>query len=193
MKIKLFFVITMLFAAGLSSKSFPQTATKTKAVAYLDSVKIYYGDSCFIGVSSSLMRGLYKYRRFKLVSDYIDQYEKVRQEIISYREQSIKEINNDAAILLDMDRIFKKPKEMNIINACGFYYGPDSVSSLIVSYSIVRNAVKDFYINVLQIASFDNTYKKEIEAQGKDWYDSAKLPEIKDVPFVRKSHRAPVN
>ena len=82
---------------------------------------------------------------------------------------------------------------MNIINACGFYYGPDSVSSLIVSYSIVRNAVKSFNINIIQLANFDSTYKKEIETRGSDWYYSAKLAEIKGVPFKVPEYRAPEN
>jgi hypothetical protein len=138
-----------------------------------------------------LIKGLKKYSKIPAVAEYLKQYEEIKNRINSFRGQSISNIYNNAAILLEMDRIFKDVKNRNIINACGFYYGPDSVSSLIVSYSIVRNSVKSFYINILQMANFDRTFKKEIEKSGKDWYYSAKLHEVKDVPFKTVLARAP--
>lgn len=183
---------SIIFLIGSISSCTAQSISNKKAKACLDSVKVFYGDSCHIGVSSRLIKDLYNYRSNKPVSAYLKQYEDLRDRIISFRRQSSAEIYNNPAIILDMKRIFENRKNMNIINACGFYYGPDSVSSLIVSYSIIRDAVKSFYNNVLQMANFDSTYKKELETDGDDWYKSAKLAQLKDLPFKFRGSLAPV-
>ena len=96
MTIKIFLLsaVFIFLSVGFKSLSYSQSRSSynINARAYLDSVKIYYGDTCRIGVSSSLIRGLYKYSSFKPVSAYIKQYENIRKRIISYRNQSLGEI-----------------------------------------------------------------------------------------------------
>ena len=79
-----------------------------------------------------------------------------------------------------MNAVFKDFVERNIVNACGIYYGADSVNSLILTYTIVHNFVISFYINVIQLSQFDYVFKNELLEYGKDWYYSKKLKSLKE-------------
>jgi hypothetical protein len=82
---------------------------------------------------------------------------------------------NNSAIILNMNAIFKDSVEGNIVNACGIYYGADSVNNLILTYTIVHNFVISFCINVIQLSQFDNVFRDELLEYGKDWYYPKKI------------------
>ena len=179
MKITIFIFLALTF----TTQVFSQKKYNTAGLSMLDSVKVIYGDSCEIGVNSSLIKNLYRYRSIHEVGKYLEQYENIRNKILNFRKNYHNTIEREPALLLDVDRIFHNYKQDNIINACGIYFGPDSVTNLVVSYTIVRNDIENFYIKVIQLANFDNIFKKEITEYGDNWFTSAKLKGIKNVPF----------
>ena len=177
------FFICIIFPLIFSTLIYSQNKNNLRGISLLDSVKTIYGDSCEIGVNSSLIMRLYKYKSLIDVNGYLMQYENIRNKIITFRKDYYQTIENDPALLLDANRIFKNQKMNNIINACGIYFGPDSVTDLVVSYTIVRSNVASFYLKTIQLLNFDKTFKKELTQNGADWFYSEKLKEIKNVPF----------
>jgi hypothetical protein len=171
----------MLFLT-FSVQNKAQDKKRIDGISLLDSVKTIYGDSCEIGVNSSLIERLYHYKNLELVSNYLNQYQKIKNIILNFRKNYIDTIEKDPALLLDVDRIFRNKNLDNIINACGIYFGPDSVTNLVVSYTIVRSSVKNYYFKLIQLVNFDKTFKKELSTNGKDWFYSEKLAEIKNTP-----------
>ena len=69
-------------------------------------------------------------------------------------------------------------KLQNIVNLCGIFLGPDSVTSIGLSYIILRVTPLKFYSKLYQINNFDSTFKKELISFGDDWYYSMKLYEL---------------
>jgi hypothetical protein len=179
MKIYFLILITIIF----SFRVFSQNKKYLKGIALLDSVKTIYGDTCEIGVNSSLIIRLNQFKNITVVDNYLKQYDNIRNKILQFRKDYYQTIENNPALLLDANRIFKVQKLNNIINACGIYFGPDSVTNLVVSYTIVRSNVANFYLKIIQLLNFDKTFKKELTQNGKDWFYSEKLREIKNVPF----------
>ena len=178
---KLLFPIFFLLI--FSSFVYSQNKNDLAARSLLDSVKTIYGDTCEIGVSSSLIRRLYKYKKLNEVKAYLNQYEKIRYKITEFRKNYLSSIEKEPAMLLDLDRIFHNERLDNIINTCGIYFGPDGVTNLALTYTIVRNSVRNFYIQILQLSNFDQSFKRELTEYGDDWYISVKLKDLKDVPF----------
>jgi hypothetical protein len=167
---------------------YSQNKNDLAARSLLDSVKTIYGDTCDIGVSSSLIKRLYKYKSLNEVKVYLSQYEKIRDKILEFRKNYRSTIENESAMLLDLDRVFHNQKQDNIINTCGLYFGPDDVTNLAVTYTIVRNSVRNFYLRILQLANFDQSFKRELTEYGDDWFISIKLKELKGVPFPLPAH-----
>jgi len=178
---KILFIAPIFFF--ISFHIYPQNKNTSSALTLLDSVKTFYGDTCEIGVNSSLMNRLYQYKDTNVVNNYLRQYQEIRNTITKFRKEYLKAINENPAMLLDISRVFNNSKQDNIINACGIYFGPDSVTNLVVSYTIVRSTVSNFYFNVIQLLNFDKTFKKELSENGKDWYYSLKLENLDHTPF----------
>jgi len=162
----------------LTFKSYSQTNQKLKYSAVLDSVKTYYGDTCSIGVSSALIKRLYKYQKYKPVKNYLKSYEEIKNAIEKFRKQYNKSISSDPALLLDVSKIFPKNEQQNIVNVCGIYLGPDSVTSIGLSYIILRSSPSNFYSKVYHVNNFDPTFKEELNNYGAEWYKSIKLKEL---------------
>ena len=165
----------------ISSLTAQNNPRNQKAITLLDSVKSVYGDTCNVGVSSKLIRQLFKYKNNSEVKSYLKTYNKLHQQINEFRRHYIHNIKNDKAMLLGLYRIFKG-KANNIVNACGIYFGPDSVTNIALSYTIVRSSVSSFYLDVVQLLNFDKTFKSELKKYGKDWFYSEKLRQIKNSP-----------
>ena len=174
--------LCVLFFLACSIQNKAQNKNNINGISLLDSVKTIYGDSCEIGVNSTLIKRLYRYKDLKLVSNYLNQYNKIKDIILRFRKDYLASIEKDPALLLDVDRIFHNRNLDNIVNACGIYFGPDSITNLVVSYTIVRSSVKDYYLKLIQLVNFDKTFKKELSTNGKDWFYSKKLAEIKSTP-----------
>ena len=162
---------------------YPKTTNKLRAITLLDSVKIYYGDTCNVGIKSNLISSLYTYKRISVINNYLKQYEAIRKKIIEFRKAYYNNITNENGMILDISRIFKDKKLQNIANVCGIYFGPDSVTSIALSYIIVRSSVKSYFFSIIQLLNFDKTFKEELLQNGKDWFYSKKLIEIKGTPF----------
>ena len=148
----------------------------------LDSVKIFYGDPCEVGVKSSLIENLYKFDSNPAVKSYLDEYEIIKNNIENFRRNYLQMIEDDPALLLNLTGIFHG-KKINVINAAGIYFGSENVNHLNVSYIIIRNNIEDFYQGIIQFASFDKTFRSEISKLKSDWFHSKKLKEIRGTPF----------
>ena len=167
----------------VSSYIFPKLNNNLHVVSLLDSVKTFYGDTCNVGIKSNLISRLYKYQGLKIVKDYLKQYERIRREITDFRKSYFNLITKESGMILDLARVFKQPKQRNIANVCGIYLGPDNVTSLALSYIIIRSSVNNYFVSIIQLLNFDSTFKNELIQYGKDWFYSEKLPEIKGTPF----------
>jgi len=175
--------VLFILIAFLNNKCYSQSVDSTEYKPLLDSVKVFYGDTCCIGVNSRIIERLYQYKQYTPVSDYLKSYEEIKAKIDSFRAAYRKSIYDDNAILLDLSRIFKVYKQCNIVNLCGIYLGPDSVTSLSLSYIILRTTPSKFYSNIYQVANFDSAFKNEIREYGNDWYYSIKLRELTTFPI----------
>ena len=179
------FLYSLYFAIVLSfvhSQSYSQTISKPYYIQLLDSVKIYYGDTCCIGINSILIKHLYEFQKYDPVRNYLDEYEFVRKEIEGFRTTYIKTIYNEPALLVDLSRIFADVKQQNLVNLSGIYLGPDSVTSVALSYIILRTSPKKYNSVIYQIANFDAAFKNEITKFGDDWYNSVELKGIVTYP-----------
>jgi hypothetical protein len=170
-------IIYSIFFLALSN-DYAQQNLPPNLISLFDSVKTEYGTQCYIGVNSRLMESLNKYQQYLVIKNYLKEYNSVKNAISTFRLNNSGALNN-AAIILNMKAIFKDSLECNIVNACGIYYGVDSVNNLILTYTIVHNFVISYYINVLQLSQFDNALKEELLEYGKDWYYSKKLKSLK--------------
>ena len=172
------FLCTLLLITCFTSISYSQPTSMPEYSALFDSVKTIYGDTCFIGISSELINRLYSYQNYKPIKSYLDSYENIRRNIEKFRKMFIKSIYNENALLIDMTKIFTLDKLQNIVNLCGIFLGPDSVTSIGLSYIILRVTPLKFYSKLYQINNFDSTFKKELISFGDDWYYSMKLYEL---------------
>ncbi len=177
--LRIFFLFFFLL---IFNTCFAQNKLDRNYSTVLDSVKIFYGDTCSVGIASKLIYELRKYSNVPEVSAYLGDYKTVHKTIIDFRRHYYETIMNERGMILDLKRIFKDKKQWNLANICGIYFGPDSVTNLAVSYIIIRDGVEDFYTPLLQLLNFDQTFKKELTKYGKDWYYSDKLKQIKDSP-----------
>jgi hypothetical protein len=159
---------------------FAQSKKNTSYYSILDSVKKIYGDSCTIGVNSSLIKKLYTFKKYAPVKNYLESYENIHKKINDFRHHYINNIENDEEMLLDISRIFGNQKYQNFVNACGIYFGADSVTNIALSYMIVRSNITNLYAKIFHLIIFDKTYKYELSITGKDWYYSLKLKELKN-------------
>lgn len=166
-----------LFSSYLSITPAQSKITKY-ALSILDSTKLYYGDTCEVGISSPLIVKLEKYKYIPAIKDYLIKYESIRNKIKKFRTDYSSLIKNEPALLLDLSRILNSRKQQNIANACGCYFGPDSVNNLILSYTILRNSIDSFYIGIIQISNMDQVFKIELEQPQIAWYKSKILPRI---------------
>jgi hypothetical protein len=146
-------------------------------------VKTFYGDTCCIGVNSALIKRLYKFQKYAPVRNYLNSYESIKKTIEDFRTIYSKTIYNEKAMLLGLSRILKNNRQQNIVNACGIYLGADSVTSVALSYIIIRSSPIQYSSGLYQIANFDPLFKKEITNYGSDWYNSEKLKEIMAFPL----------
>lgn len=170
------FLLFLIFSISFFyTDAFSQTNSDSDYNSLLDSVKTYYGDTCSIGVSSSLIKRLYNYEQYTPVRNYLDSYETIRKIIDEFRRTYIRTIYDENALLLDLSRIFSDTRQQNIVNVCGIYLGPDSVTSISLSYIILRSSPLKFYSKLYQVGNFDNAFKKEITNFGDDWYKSMEL------------------
>jgi hypothetical protein len=177
-RLRLFIILYSVLFPALSN-NYAQQNLPSNALALFDSVKAEYGASCCIGVNSRLMESLNKYQQYPVIKIYLQKYKSIRNAINTFRLNNSEALNN-SAIILNMRAIFKDSVERNIVNACGIYYGTDSVNNLILTYTIVHNFVISYYINMLQLSQFDNALKAELLEYGKDWYYSKKLKSLKN-------------
>jgi hypothetical protein len=175
------FLICLFLISNI--RIYSQTTTTPEYLILLDSVKIFYGDTCSIGVSSNLIKRLYNFQSYKPVRDYLNAYEAIKFSIESFRKSYGKTISEDNALLLGISRIFSDKRQQNIVNACGIYLGPDSVTSVGISYIILRSTPMTFYSQVYQIANFDKAFRKEILSYGSEWYYSEKIKELIEFPI----------
>ena len=173
-------MISLLF---FNTKTFSQTNSEPVYSSLLDSVKTFYGDTCIIGVSSSLIKRLYNYQQYSRVKNYLSSYEIIKKKIDEFRQAYRKTIYDDNALLLDLSRIFDVSKQQNIVNVCGIYLGPDSVTSIALSYIILRSSPSKFYSKLYQVVNFDKEFKNEITNFGSDWYKSMELNGIITFPL----------
>ncbi len=175
-----FNIITDLFLILFIFIQFtPAQLKSTKfAISLLDSTKIYYGDTCEVGISSPLIMKLKKYRNIPAIKEYLKEYDSIRNKIIKFRSDYNSSIMHEPALLLDLSRILQSRKQQNIANACGIYFGTDSVNNLILSYTILRSSVDNFYIGTIQIANMDQNFKIELEQPQTAWYRSNILHRI---------------
>jgi hypothetical protein len=162
----------------LPIKNHSQTNFKPEYSSLFDSVKIFYGDTCFIGVNSNLIKRLYGFKKYVPVKTYLNSYESIRKTIENFRKTYIKAIYDEKSLLLDLSRIFKEDKQQNIVNACGIYLGPDSVTNIALSYVIIRSSPFQLNTKLYQMATLDQAFKYEITNYGDDWYNSRKLKEL---------------
>lgn len=164
---------------------FPQNNTQSgpEHLSLLDSVKYFYGDPCFIGVESKLIRRLYLFEEFQEVRNYLDQYESLKQKIIDFRLAYEDMIENDESFILDISRVLFED-EINIVNAVGIYLGPEKVNRLSLSYMLIRASVGLFFQPLIRFVNFDRTFRKELEHHPEDWFKSEKLRELPDLPFI---------
>jgi len=175
--------ILLFITSFYNSKIYSQTNSHPEYLSLLDSVKYFYGDTCAIGVNSKLISRLYDFQKYEPVRKYLDEYESLRKTIDEFRNNYIKTIYDEKALLLDISRIFKDARQQNIINLGGIYLGPDSLTNISLSYIIIRTSPGKFYSKIYQVANFDQAFKKEITNYGNDWYNSKKLHEIIEFPL----------
>jgi hypothetical protein len=177
------FLFSILLISLPNNKTYSQAKSLPVYQSLLDSVKIFYGDTCCIGVGSNLIQRLYKYKQYTPVKEYLKSYEDVKYKIDTFRTIYGKTINNEKGLLLDLSRIFKIEKQFNIVNVCGIYLGSDSVTSLGLSYIILRSSPIKFNSKIYQLANFDQAFRHEITIYGNDWIKSIKLNEITSFPL----------
>lgn len=178
-----FMSCVILLISFPNNKIYSQAKSLPAYQSLLDSVKIFYGDTCYIGVRSSLIQRLYKYQHYTPVKEYLKSYEELKDKIDTFRTIYGKTINNEKGLLLDLSRIFKVEKQFNIVNVCGIYLGSDSVTSLGLSYIILRSNPLKFKSKIYQLANFDQTFRHELTIYGTDWFKSRKLNEIISFPL----------
>ena len=178
--ISVFNLINLLFLLLFIYNSLAPAQSKigTSPISILDSAKIYYGDTCEVGISSSLIVKLKQYKNIPAIKNYLAQYDYIRNKILEFRTNYYSSIKNEPALLLDLSRILSSKKQQNIANACGIYFGPDSVNNLILSYTILRSSVDNFYIGIIQMAKIDEIFKEELEQPQTAWYQSNILHRI---------------
>ncbi len=117
------------------------------------------------------------------MSDYLDQYESLKLKIIDFRSAYEDMIENDASFILDISRVLDGD-EINIVNAVGIYLGPNKVNRLSLSYMIIRNSAEIFFQPIIRFVNFEKTFRKELGHHTEDWYESGKLRELSDLPFL---------
>ena len=161
------------------SSNYAQSNLPDSVASLFDSVRAVYGADCYIGVTSKLIERLNKYQQYPAIKTYLKKYKSIRNTIMTFRLSNSSTMNN-SAIILNINAVFKNSVKRNIVNACGIYYGADSVNNLILTYTIVHNFVISFYINVIQLSQFDNVFKDELLEYGKDWYYSKNLKSLKE-------------
>ncbi len=171
-------IYALLIIISFQYYSYCQSANN-KIQKTFNLVKKYYGDSCEVGISSSLIKKLYALKSDKSIKDYLKVYESIHQKITNFRNEYLNKINTEKGLLLDLDGIFRNRDQQNIVNACGIYFGADSVTNLSLSYIIVRNNINQFYLSILQLTNFDPIFRHEISSNGIDWFYSEKLKQIK--------------
>jgi hypothetical protein len=176
--------LIILICIIFPSLALPQNLSKN-IITILDSIKIFYGDPCEIGVESSLIKDLYEFASDSSVKSYLNEYELVKNNIETFRQNYLQMIEDDPALLLNLTGIFEG-KKINVINAAGIYFGSENVNHLNVSYIIIRNNIEEFYQEIIQFANFDKTFRSEISALKSDWFHSSKLKEISGTPFSEK-------
>ena len=179
--IPILLLISLLF---FNSKTFSQTNSESEYSSLLDSVKTFYGDTCIISVNSGLIKRLYNYQQYSPVKNYLSSYETIRDKIEEFRRTYKKTIYDENALLLDLSRILSETKQQNIVNVCGLYLGPDSVTSIALSYIILRSSPVKFYSKLYQVSNFDQVFKNELTNFGSDWYKSMELNGF--IPFPLK-------
>ena len=179
--ISLFFLILAISFFG--NPTFAQTTSKPEYLSLLDSVKTFYGDTCCIGVNSNLIKRLYGFQKYTPVKNYLNSYEAIRKNIEGFRKTYLKSIYDEQALLLDLSRIFSDSTQQNIVNLCGIYLGPDSVTSIGLSYIILRSNPAQFYSRLYQVVNFDQAFKEEITNYGDEWFYSKKLKELMELPL----------
>jgi hypothetical protein len=181
---KLLPIVLSFIILPAGNKIFAQSFSTQRLAQIFDSVKTIYGNPCTIGVPSNLITELAKYgANDPTVQNYLAEYDSVDNIILNFRNSILNTINNQEAVLFDVSGVFPDSLEKNLINLCGIYYGPEYVSSLIVSYTIIHDGITNFYLTGAQFGSFDKTFKNELINSGKDWFYSQKLKQIKNVPF----------
>jgi hypothetical protein len=168
------FYLVLVFSF-YSNPTFSQSNTNPEYLSLLDSVKTFYGDTCCIGVNSNLIKRLYNFKNYSEVKSYLDIYDSIRQKIEGFRDTYKKSIYNEAALLLDLSRIFKNAKQQNIVNVAGIYLGSDSVTSIGLSYIILRSSPVKFYSKLYQVPNIEKAFREEITNFGNDWYKSLEL------------------
>ncbi len=150
-----------------------------KYLAILDSVKTFYGDRCSVGVNSKLIEKLNPFKEHQQVKEYLDEFHKVKEQIIEFRKSYLPMLKNESLILLSLPRIFKSKKDWNVLNAAGIYFGADSVTNIALSYFIIKNNISKYNISLIQIGQVDPDFKKELTENGSDWIYSKKLKQLK--------------
>ncbi len=168
----------VFFLLLISQFSISAQVKGKKYKALLDSVKSIYGDTCYIGVSSNLIKKLSKYKSYPEVANYLSEFYKIKKNIAEFRSNYINTLTHDAVILLDLSRVFKSSKQCNIVNACGIFFGADSVTNVAMSYFIIRNALQKSDESLLQIGNIDPLFKKELTSCGTDWFNSLVLKKM---------------
>ncbi len=179
LNVLVFNIVIVFLLLGFNPFIKAQSEKTQSAFSILDSTKIYYGDTCEVGISSPLILKLQKYKEIPTIKEYLHEYDIIREKIIKFRSAYYLSIKNEPALLLDLSRILKSRKQQNIANACGIYFGPDSINNLILSYTILRSSVANFYIGIIQIANMNQVFKTELEQPQTAWYKSRILSEIK--------------
>jgi hypothetical protein len=176
--LKFYLISTSILFLTLSN-NYAQQNLPSSVITLFDSAKAEYGAHCYVGINSSLIVRLYKFQKYPVIKNYLKEYKSIRNVINTFRLNNSGALNNPATIL-NMKAIFKDSVERNIVNACGIYYGADSVNNLILTYTIVHNFVISYYTNVLQLSQFDDVLKEELLEYGKDWYYSKKLKNLRE-------------
>jgi hypothetical protein len=166
----------MLLPIAVSNYAQEKLPPNVKSI--FDSVKSVYGLECSIGVNSGLIKCLESYRNCRIIKNYLQQYDSIKNTIDKFRLRNHANLNS-SAIILNMKAVFKGSVKRNIVNACGIYYGSNSVNNLILSYTIVHNFIISYFINVIQLSDFDEVLKKGFIMDGRDWYYSEKLKGLK--------------
>lgn len=141
------------------------------ALALLDSVKAIYGNPCEIGIPSPLIERLRAYDKEYVVKDYLAQYDRVYNSLLSCTVSETFSGNKK----VKLDKLHGR--EQNALNALFLVY--QGLSGVVFDVVYLHNEIKKYYAPEYVLKPYDSFFVM-FYSPVNDFYNSVYLNQLKD-------------